>query len=47
MNIPRIRNNSYELRSETGGWSTPKTPWDDKICQICNIKKVEDEKNFL
>lgn len=46
MNISRIRTNSHELRSETEWWSTPKTPWDDRICQICDTKKVEDETHF-
>jgi len=47
MNIARIRTNSHELRSDTRWWSTPKTPCDDRICQICDTKKVEDEKHFL
>ena len=47
MNITRIRTNSHELRSETGRWYTPKTPWDDRIFQIWDTKKVEDEKHFL
>ena len=29
MNITKIRTNSHELRSETGRWSIPKTPWND------------------
>lgn len=47
MDIARIITNSHELWSETWEWSTPKTPWDDRIFQICDTKKVEDEKNFI
>ena len=47
MNIAKIRTNSHELRSETGRWSIPKTPWNDRICQISNSKQVEDENHFL
>ena len=35
---------SFEVRPNDG---TPKTPWEDKICQICDTKKAEDEKHFL
>ena len=38
MSITKIRTNSHELRSETGQWSIPKTPWNDRICQICDSK---------
>ena len=47
MNIARIITNYHELRSEIEWWSTPKTPWEDRICQIFDTKKVEDEKHFL
>jgi len=47
MSITRIRTNSHQLRSETGRWSTSKTPSEDRICQICDTKKVEDENQFL
>ena len=47
MNIAKIRTNSHDLRSETEKWSIPKTPWNDRICQICDSKQVEDEKHFL
>ena len=47
MNIARIRTNSHKLRSETRWWYIPKTPWSDRICQICNTNKVEYEKHFL
>ena len=45
-NIAKIRTNSHQLHSEIGGWTTPKTLWDDRICHLCDTKLVEDEKNF-
>ena len=39
--------NSHELHSEIGSWSIIKTPWDERVCHLCDTKKVEDEKNFL
>ena len=38
---------SHELHSETGCWLITKTPWDERVCHLCDTKKVEDEKNFL
>ena len=32
VNIAKIRTNSHELHSETGGWTVPKTPWMERIC---------------
>jgi hypothetical protein len=45
--IAKIRKNSHELDSETGHWSIPKIPWDERVCHLCDTKKVEDEKHFL
>ena len=47
ISIAKIRTNSHELHSETGLWSISKTPWDERVCQLCDTKKVEDEKHFL
>jgi hypothetical protein len=47
INIAKIRTNSHELHSETGHWSIPKTPWDERVCHLCDTKRVEDEKHFL
>jgi hypothetical protein len=41
-----IKANSHELHSETGRWLISKTPWDERVCHFCDIKKVEDEKYF-
>jgi hypothetical protein len=45
--IAMIRTNSHELYSEIGRWSIPKTSWDERVCHLCDTKKVEDEKHFL
>jgi hypothetical protein len=47
ISIAKIRTNSHELHSETGHWSIPKTSWDERLCHLCDTKKVEDEKHFL
>jgi hypothetical protein len=47
INIDKIRTNSHELHSETRRWTTSKTPWDEKICHLCDTKRVEDEKHLL
>jgi hypothetical protein len=47
INIAKIRTNSHELHSETGHWAIPKTPWQERICHLCDTKRVEDEKHFL
>lgn len=30
--------------NKTRLWTRPKTPWEDRICNIRNNKQVEDEK---
>jgi hypothetical protein len=47
ISIAKIRTNSHELHSEIGHWSIPKTPWDERVCHICDTKRVEDENHFL
>jgi hypothetical protein len=47
INIAKIRTNSHELHSESGHWTNPKTPWDERICHHCDTKRVEYEKQFL
>jgi hypothetical protein len=47
ISIAKIRTNSHKLHSEIGHWSIPKTPWDERVCHLCDTKKVEDEKHFL
>jgi hypothetical protein len=47
ISMAKIRTNSHELHSETGCWSIPKMPWDERVCHLYDIKKVEDEKHLL
>jgi hypothetical protein len=47
ISIAKIRTNSSELHSEIGRWSILKTPWDERVCHLCDTKKVEDGKHFL
>jgi hypothetical protein len=47
ISIAKIRTNSHELHTETERWSIPKTPCDERVCHLCDTKKVEDEKHFL
>jgi hypothetical protein len=47
ISIANIRTNSHELHSETRRWSIPKIPCDERVCHLCDTKKVEDEKNRL
>jgi hypothetical protein len=36
-----------EIHSESGSWPIPKTLWDERIYNICDTKRVEEEKHFL
>jgi hypothetical protein len=47
ISIAKIRTNSHELYSETRCWSIHKTPWDERLCHLCDTKKDEDENHFL
>jgi hypothetical protein len=47
ISISKIRTNSHELHSEIGCWSIPKMPWDERVCHLCDTKKVEYENHFL
>jgi len=45
--IVNIRTNSHEHYSETGRWSIPKIPWDERVYHLYDTKKVEEGKHFL
>ena len=47
INTAKIRTNSHELHSESRHWLVPKTPWDERVCHLCDPKRVEDEKHFI
>jgi hypothetical protein len=38
INIAKIRTNSHKIHSETWHHKTPKTPWDKRICHLCDTK---------
>ena len=40
ISFAKIRTNSHKLHSETGCWSILKTPWDERVCHLCDTKKV-------
>jgi hypothetical protein len=42
-----LRAGSLPLAVETGRYSHPVTPLNDRICKFCNANTVEDEKHFL
>jgi hypothetical protein len=46
INIAKLRKKYHELHSETGHWSIPKTPWDERVCLLCDTNMFEDEKLF-
>ena len=46
-NIAKIKTDSHELHSETRCWSIPKTPWEERVCHLCESMIVEDENHFL
>lgn len=44
----RLRISSHQLHIETGRHRKPrKTPVDERICRLCNLNVVEDEKHFI
>lgn len=46
-NIMKIRTNVDDLHSETRSSTNLKTPWDERICKICDTKEDGDEHHFL
>jgi hypothetical protein len=47
ISIAKIKTNFYELHIETGRRSISKMLWDERVCHLCDTKKVEDEKHSL
>ena len=45
--LARLRTSSHTLKIETGRYTRPKTPPEDRICPHCNSHAVEDEQHFL
>jgi hypothetical protein len=47
INIVKIRINFHKLHSESGSWTIPKMPWDERIYHLCDTKWVEEKIHFL
>ena len=43
----KFRSCNLPLAIETGRYTRPKTPVNDRVCQFCNINAIEDETDFL
>lgn len=47
FNMTRLRTSNHRLHLETGRYTTPKTPINERVCKNCDTGQVEDEKHFL
>ena len=45
--LTRFRTSNHKLHIETGRYTRPITPVENRICSNCNSKSVEDEIHFL
>ena len=45
--ITRLRISCHPLSIETGRYSKPKIPVENRLCEMCNINCVEDEYHML
>ena len=45
--LARFRISSHNLRIETGRYTKPKTPANERLCLYCPSQSVEDESHFL
>jgi hypothetical protein len=45
--LTRFRTSNHKLHIETGRYTRPITPVENRICSNCNSKSVEDELHFL
>jgi hypothetical protein len=43
----KLRVSAHQLRLETGRFTKPKTPVDDRLCHFCNTRSVESEEHFM
>jgi hypothetical protein len=42
--LTRFRISALEI--ETGCYTTPKTPLENRLCKQCNLSEIEDEEHF-
>lgn len=45
--LTRLRISAHNLEIETGRYTTPKTPLENRLCKQCNLSEIEDEEHFL
>ena len=45
--LSNFRCGSLPLQIETGRYTKPKTPVDERLCKYCSANVIEDEKHFL
>ena len=45
--ISKLRLSSHKLSIETGRYTKPKTPEEQRICQYCNLNTIENECHFV
>jgi len=45
--ITKLRLSSHQLRVETGGYASNRTPHNEIYCLMCNSIDLEDEYHFL
>ena len=45
--LSKFRSCNLPLAIETGRYTRPKTPVNDRVCQFCDMDVVEDETHFL
>ena len=43
----KLRISAHKLMIETGRYVVPKIPPENRLCQVCNLKEVEDEFHFV
>ena len=45
--LTRFHISAHTLEIETGRYTTPKTPLENRLCKQCNLSEIEDEEQFL
>ena len=45
VQLSRLRSSAHSLRVETGRYTLPPTPLEERLCPSCNV--IEDEQHFL
>ena len=43
----QLRISAHPLLIEKGRYTSPKTPVEKRICQVCTVNEVEDEQHFV